>query len=353
MNNLIKKGVVVAIVLLFVSVSVIPSTGINVLEQSSTVSFDDNILYVGGNGTGNYTKIQDAIDDAFDGDTVFVYDDSSPYYENVVVDKSINLIGEDRDTTIIDGGEKDDVIFISADNVTISGFTIQNCSLSSPVTDAGIEIDSNYNTISGNTISNNLGEGLRLHYSNNNIISDNNILNNLVAGIRAWYSNNNIFTQNIILNNSVGIRFVTKCIKNNILGNVINLNGVGIVTLYSSNRNIISNNTVSSNSQGIYIYNSTCNTISKNNISNSWRGIWLQKWYSSINLIYHNNFFNNNQSAYDKGINQWNKGNEGNYWDDWIGFRFNFLQFLPYHIPGTLIRNFDWRPAREPYDLGV
>jgi hypothetical protein len=58
-------------------------------------------LYVGGSGPGNYTKIQDAIDDASDGDTVFVYDDSSPYYKNMVIDKKINLTGEHRETTVI------------------------------------------------------------------------------------------------------------------------------------------------------------------------------------------------------------------------------------------------------------
>jgi len=32
-----------------------------------------NTLYVGGSGPNNYTKIQDAIDNASNGDTVFVY----------------------------------------------------------------------------------------------------------------------------------------------------------------------------------------------------------------------------------------------------------------------------------------
>ena len=46
-------------------------------------------LYVGGSGLGNYTSIQDAINDSVDGDTVFVYDEGSPYYENLVVNRSI------------------------------------------------------------------------------------------------------------------------------------------------------------------------------------------------------------------------------------------------------------------------
>jgi len=121
-----KKLLAVAIMILFISVSVIPSTGINVVKQITMPTAKGDTLYVGGNGTGNYTSIQGAIDDASDGDTVFVYDDSSPYYEHVVVDKSINLVGEDRDTTVIDGNGIANVISIIEDNVSISKFTIQN-----------------------------------------------------------------------------------------------------------------------------------------------------------------------------------------------------------------------------------
>jgi len=51
-------------------------------------------LYVGGSVPNNYTTIQSAIDDAVDGDTVFVYDDSSPYREHLLIETSINLLGE-------------------------------------------------------------------------------------------------------------------------------------------------------------------------------------------------------------------------------------------------------------------
>ena len=79
-----KKLLVVGIILLLVGVS-IPSTG-RVMEQPSTVSSDGNTLYVGGSGEGNYTRIQDAINDASDGDTVFFmrYLTNESYdYENI------------------------------------------------------------------------------------------------------------------------------------------------------------------------------------------------------------------------------------------------------------------------------
>jgi len=47
------------------------------------------------------TKIQDAIDLAIDGDTIYVY--SGFYQENLVVSKSVIIRGEDREKTIIDG----------------------------------------------------------------------------------------------------------------------------------------------------------------------------------------------------------------------------------------------------------
>jgi hypothetical protein len=59
-------------------------------------------LYVGGSKPGNYTKIQDAIDNASDGDTVFMY--SGRYNESIFINKSIVVCGQERNTTFIEGG---------------------------------------------------------------------------------------------------------------------------------------------------------------------------------------------------------------------------------------------------------
>ena len=66
-----RKWLAVGIILLFIGTAIIPSSGQNI-EKSSSAS-RGNWLYVGGSGPGNYTKIQDAIDNASDGDTLFVY----------------------------------------------------------------------------------------------------------------------------------------------------------------------------------------------------------------------------------------------------------------------------------------
>ena len=112
----------------------------------------EKILYVGGE-LGNYSNIQDAIDNASAGDIVFVCNGS--YYENVVINKAISLTGEDRDNTVIDGSGLGSVVSIFSDLVNISGFTIENGAV-------GIYLDSysNDNSISGNYITDNIEYGI-------------------------------------------------------------------------------------------------------------------------------------------------------------------------------------------------
>ena len=96
-------------------------------------------------------------------DTVFVY--SGFYREIINVGKSISMIGEDKNNTIINGRKwsiEDDVIYVDSDNVLISGFTIQNSGNGIYVgrpptinTVSGIDIRSKNNTIKNNIIKNN------------------------------------------------------------------------------------------------------------------------------------------------------------------------------------------------------
>jgi len=356
-NDSFIKKVAFTVIVLLIAMNIIPSSGTIVEKQSTILTSNGDILYVGGSGSGNYTKIQDAIDNASDGDTVFVYDNSSPYYENVIVDVSINLIGEYSNTTIIDGSKSGNVVNIASDNTNISGFTIQN----SGSFDDGINIRSNYNTIKGNNIIWNGYLGIYLLDSHDNIISGNTILNNFDGIYLDDSSNNTIISNNISYNKNWGIELsVSHC--NNISNNIIHSH-LGNIELFLSNKNTINNNIISNAyHRGVVLQFSNNNIISRNNISSTkFIGIVV---VSRDNKIIQNNFIKNKIHACFAffsfpiliNYNKW----DGNYWDNWIGLEHPLLSKFPKIIVGALTRanllkipcfNFDWRPAQEPYDI--
>jgi len=349
-----KQGILCVLVcMLMILSTIVPVSGTVLTEKTSHPLTKGNTLYVGGSGPNNYTKIQDAIDAASDGDIVFVYDDSSPYAENIVVDTSISLIGEDKNTTIIDGAVNGHGVNITADNVTVIGFTIQNCSNGS-----GIFISSNKNRIT------------------DNIISDN------MVGIGTYYGNPfeppafpgsgyNTITNNVIIrNNGVGIGLSGQ--NNDVYDNIISQGEYGVMLAVAIN-NTLSNNSISENENGIFIVASYKNVIYRNNISHNEK-LGVSNFCTSSDIILQNNFIGNGKNAY---FNQpiltrfrvlktilnfpisrsvWDE----NYWDR--------PRMMPYMIPGliSLIRGLvidapyifnyfqiDWHPAQEPYDIPV
>ena len=72
------------------------------ITLESDVASVGTIIYVGSGAGNDSATINGGISLASDGDTVYVY--GGTYIENVIVDKTINLTGENRDKTIIDGG---------------------------------------------------------------------------------------------------------------------------------------------------------------------------------------------------------------------------------------------------------
>lgn len=83
------------------------------------------------NPTGGSDAIQEALDEASDGDTIIAH--AGTYYESqIIVDKSLKVLGSGADTTVIDGGNvalsNVGLVRITANtgNVTFSGFTVKN-----------------------------------------------------------------------------------------------------------------------------------------------------------------------------------------------------------------------------------
>ena len=236
-------------------------SGIKIKNQTVKPSVRGSILYVGGSGEGNYSKIQDAIDNASDGDTVFIYDDSSPYFENITIDKPINLIGEDIETTIIAFNYSNNVVNITADYVTISKLTIQNGNY-------GIFVKSSYHNIINNKICSNLNFGLCLSYSTNNIIFENNIPNNLYGIATGYKSNYNFISNNILTNNTganMGTGMSINSEQNVVTDNIISDCDYGISLHSKSKNNEISENSLFNN--GFRKLSSFENNLSNNTIN--------------------------------------------------------------------------------------
>ncbi|MCK5291229.1 MAG: right-handed parallel beta-helix repeat-containing protein [Thermoplasmata archaeon] len=216
-------------------------------------------LFVGGTGPGNYTKIQDAIDVANPGDTVYVY--GGWFYEDILVHTTISLVGEDRDTTIIQGTTAGDVIAVTANWSNITGFTVINSGPSEG--DAGIELRSVTNCMVFNNIIWNNREGISVWQSFYNILANNTVLNN-VHGIFFRSSAFNSVANNIFLDGSVGVYLDPASSNNSFLDNDISSNTLEGVYIENSDDNTISGNDVSSNGHGISLVGSRNNVLTGN-----------------------------------------------------------------------------------------
>jgi len=204
-------------------------------------------------------SIQQAINLAQPGDTIFVH--SGTYYENIVVNKPVSVVGENSSTTTIYSTEVGGpgvgkiVIEVAANGVTIKGFTLK------------------------------FPEG-----GNNN------------WAILAIEISNLTIAENIIENCTHGIYLVNFSENNTIKGNLI----------------------VNNDAMGIYLDNSGGNRILENTLENNGEfGVYIQGTLQrQNNTFYHNNFVNKRQVfIYDPNnvvFDAWDSGHlsGGNYWNE-------------------------------------
>jgi parallel beta-helix repeat protein len=284
-----------------------------------TTSATGTTWHVSATGAGNYSHIQDAIDNATKGDSIIV--GSGVYHESILITKQITIQGENKDTTILEGGSEKYICFlVQMHGAAIRGFTIQNYTMgicvlpsasSSTTTIADTIITNNRcgiclknlstNTlISSNMIINNIGDGIRLYHSYNNTISNNVISEQKGFGIDLWDSScYNSINNNTICKNLKGISLQRWSDSNTISCNNISKNSATGIFLDHSFFNSITKNTLHQNSNGIYLEACSYNTISANIISSSHKGIAL--YDSANNSITEDNYFSDNEYDVYKG----------------------------------------------------
>jgi parallel beta-helix repeat protein len=195
-----KKIIGIFVCMLLIGTVVLPASGNVLFEKvSNPVSVGDT-LYVGGSGPGNYSTIQKAIDNATYLDTIFVY--SGTYYEHVKIYTTVFLKGEDKESTIIDAGGRGDVIFVSADNVEISGFSIINSGDNWP--EAGIKPHQIEHCMITDNIISNCGFGILTFITLDVTISGNTVVDN-DHGIHLQGTEYSYISRNNIQNNRIGM----------------------------------------------------------------------------------------------------------------------------------------------------
>ena len=354
-----KITILIVIIILLLGIVLAPITlSLNIVDTKQTISLG-NYFYVGGSGPGNYTKIQDAINNASDGDAIFVY--TGIYYEDIRLNKSIDLIGEDRENTIIDGCRGWYVVHILADNVTVKNFYITNSTIYG--SNSGIKIHGErenitiynniiidnffgicvgdsyqyervyYVNISNNYIVNNtyglgLFEGQESTILNNTFVNnglfilstipkENIVKNNTINGKPIIYledksniiiqpnagqiilvncKNIEISSQTLDIISEIGIELV-RCMNCNIIQNQISNKQYSIYLLYSDFTNIQANS-IENGFRSIYSYKSDYLTISFNKINGSGNSIYIHE--SDENKISYNNLSNGRE-----GIELW------------------------------------------------
>jgi parallel beta-helix repeat protein len=260
-----------------------------------TLYQDARTWTVDDDGPADFHTIQEAINAASSWDTIEVR--SGTYYDNLVINKNLRILGNGSGSTIIDGGVIDATVLIIANNVDLGGFTIRN------------------------------GEyGIRIAYSNSAIV-ENVTVSKADYGIYMVQSSNITIKNNAITgcNNAMEL---SNSHGNRVVENNVSSNGYGIEIFRSNNnnisRNLIKNNQEPNNAWGIYLsFSANGNNIYENSFVQNTRGMTVQLFSPGENKIFHNTFIKNKIQVfnYEPAINAWDEDypSGGNYWRDYTG----------------------------------
>lgn len=248
-------------------------------------------------------SIQAAINAASPGQIVEVQ--NGTYRETVNVTKPLTLKGVGE--PVVDAGGEGSAITISANGSTLLGFTAVGSGKG--WNDAGIRVLSRGNIIKDDAALKNNNFGILLYHAGNNTVANNVAEENKNAGILLVHSNGNQVWGNDIVMNLDGISIQTS------RGNVVKANNL---TMNKIGVNISNNNfsesikaSTSGNGKGVSIKYRPTSEATGYSINNKSTGS------PDTNLLYQNNFQDNERNAIDDGSNQWYNDKVGNYYSSY------------------------------------
>jgi parallel beta-helix repeat protein len=295
---------------------------------------DAAVITVDLNGEGNYSSIQEAINNAQDGDTILV--SSGVYQENLEINKELTILShstlaDNRTKTYIIGAVPGDNVFnIYSSNVTIDGFCISGGSSGTDRYESGIYLEGVQDCSLKNNILIQNDLGISLNGSKDNII-----VNNLASlgnyGISLTDSQRNLISKNLLVTNNQGIS-LDNSVNNTIVNNTADSNSIGVF-LRVSKMNTLAYNLIIRNKYGIFGQNAKSNLLFSNRVYLDDSGVYFND--SSNNTVFRNEFINfvnaidegndyrsgfiNFINTVDEGKNLWNSSTAGNYWHDYTG----------------------------------
>lgn len=297
-NKHIKK-IILSYMIIFIllgSFPILNAMELNIVQKNNDVNNNisiglTNTLYVGNDDPNSFDSIQEAIIAADSGDTIQVFDDSSPYYESIVIDKPLTIIGENSSSTIIDGGNKATTVHISSAHVNFSGFTIKKSGTGSH--DAGLKINSDDIIIYDVILFDN-HMGISLEYAHDVSVSKSKIYQQDTIGIYCHESTNIILSENMIRDNLVGIHLDKNARFNTVFANSLVSNDDQGILLQQASHNDIYWNIISDSHRAIELRDASSNDIyDENLLTENTVGLFLQSSFD--NKIYDNNMITYNE----------------------------------------------------------
>ncbi len=227
------------------------TTGTLTVNARTLVTVDDS-------GGADFTKIQDAVDFASDGYTVFVYDGT--YDEHVVVGKELEIVGQTRSGVIIDGGGTGTALYLGANRIVVHNLTIQSAEF-------GVFQDRTNNTRLYTTTIQDYGTGLYHNYTLNAWVAYNLITRGKI-GVVAYKAYDDAIRYNVIsYNTDYGAKGYNARLRNCFNWNTLHHNRIGYyydpttdLPPYEFDGNVLVDNDVGvkvSDSSAIYLTNNT------------------------------------------------------------------------------------------------